>query len=348
MDCWILLFLPEDSVLNWRFTKGLHEVANGAYAYLQPDGSWGWSNAGLIVDENESLLVDTLTDIPLTREMLNRIEDATGKAAGDINTLVNTHAHGDHTWGNSLVSNAEIISSKSSSEEFSQIDPEAYVELLESAKGMEPLCGFMERIGGAFDHSGITLAPPTRTFSDELDLKVGDKKVRLIEVGPAHTKGDTLIYVPSDRVIFTGDILFIETTPIVWSGPVSNWVDACNFIMGLDVDVIVPGHGPITDKRGVEKVRDYLTFIDTEARARFRAGMSFEDAAADISLGEYRKWLDPERIVVNVLTLYREYSLQEAQTEELEPPSIIDLFRLMAEYDAKLSLARKSNGDGLL
>ena len=61
---------------KWQFTKGLHDVGNGCHAYLQPDGGWGWSNAGLIVDGDKSLLVDTLFDLKLTREMLATMRDA--------------------------------------------------------------------------------------------------------------------------------------------------------------------------------------------------------------------------------------------------------------------------------
>ena len=91
---------------DWQYTKGLHELGNGTYAYLLPDGGWGWSNAGLITDGGESLLVDTLFDLPLTAEMLTAMRDA-APAAKSIDTLVNTHANGDHTYGNQLVKGAE-------------------------------------------------------------------------------------------------------------------------------------------------------------------------------------------------------------------------------------------------
>jgi len=318
--------------MNWQFTKGLHNIGAGAYAYLQPNGSWGWSNAGLIVDGDQSLLVDTLSDIPLTAEMLQQMKDATGIGGAEITTLVNTHANGDHTWGNSLVKQAEIIASEATSDQFFETDPAAMATILEEASKLGAAGEFLKRISEPFQHSGITLVPPTRTFSGQLDIKVGDKDVQLIEVGPAHTDGDTLIYVPHDRVIFTGDILFIDTTPIIWAGPVRNWIKACDFIEALDVDVIVPGHGPITDKKGVRQVRDYLEFIDREAKTRFDAGMSYYEAAVDIALGEYRNWLDPERIVVNVYSLYREYSGGDIEGDPTNSQSMLKFFAEMANY----------------
>ena len=108
---------------RWQYTKGLHDLGNGTWAYLQPDGGWGWSNAGLIIDGEESLLVDTLFDEVLTAEMLTRMQASTGLGAADITTLVNTHANGDHTFGNRLIQNAEIIASAATAEEFSDAPP---------------------------------------------------------------------------------------------------------------------------------------------------------------------------------------------------------------------------------
>ena len=99
---------------NWTFSKGLHDLGNGTWAYLQPDGGWGWSNAGLIVDGEESLLVDTLFDMHLTDEMLTSMRDAAGVGGADIGTVVNTHANGDHTHGNGCCPTAEIVASKAS------------------------------------------------------------------------------------------------------------------------------------------------------------------------------------------------------------------------------------------
>ena len=92
------------------YSKGLRDLGDGIYAYLQPDGSWGYSNAGLVADSGESLLVDTLFDLHLTAEMLQAMRRAE-PAAQRIGTLVNTHANGDHCYGNQLVEGARVITS---------------------------------------------------------------------------------------------------------------------------------------------------------------------------------------------------------------------------------------------
>jgi glyoxylase-like metal-dependent hydrolase (beta-lactamase superfamily II) len=179
---------------------------------------------------------------------------------------------------------------------------------------------------GPFEFEGITRTLPTRTFEKQLDLRVGDRRVELLEVGPCHTRGDILLHLPDDGVVYTGDILFIDGTPIMWVGPVANWIAACDRILELGAETIVPGHGPITDARGVHAVRDYLEYVTAQARERFDAGMPALEAARDIALADFESWGDAERIVVNTVTLYREFS-----GETGDAPDTISLFATMAE-----------------
>jgi len=310
---------------NWQYEKGLHETGNAIYAYLQPDGGWGWSNAGLIVDDGSSLLVDTLFDAVLTREMLDVMADASGVTAEAIDTVVNTHANGDHTHGNGLCTKAEVIASEASAREMESFTPAMMQSFMDSAETLGEAGDYLKDVFGPFDFASVAEKLPTKTFSDELRLNVGAKSIHLLEVGPAHTRGDVLVHVPEDRTIFTGDILFIEGTPLMWAGPVANWIRACDRIIGLDPEVIVPGHGPITDVAGVAQVKAYLQYIEGEARARFDAGLSVREAALDIALGDFDRWIDAERIAINVDTLYREFSGIKGSTDTLE------MFGLMAE-----------------
>ncbi len=314
---------------KWQYTKGMHDIGNGLWAYLQPDGSWGWSNAGLIVDGDRTLLVDTLFDLKLTAEMLAEMRRSV-PAAARISTLVNTHANGDHCFGNELVEGAEIVASVATDEEMHPGDPARFHAIMANAHNLGRGAEFMAELFRPFDFQGITIRKPNRTFSGELELKVGDKDVRLIEVGPAHTKGDTLVHLPREKVVFTGDILFNEGTPIAWAGPVSNWIRACDRILALDVDVVVPGHGPIADKQTVRDMRGYLEFLTDEVRRRFDKGMSARDAAFDIALGRYAEWGDAERVVVTVRTLYEDF-----KGERIDP-DFLELFEQMSLMREKL------------
>jgi len=305
---------------RWPYTKGLHDIGNGCYAYLQPDGTWGYSNSGLIVDGSETLLVDTLMDLKLTREMLDCMRTAV-PAAAQIGTLVNTHSNPDHTNGNQLIEGAQIISSTACLDEMKE----------QSAAPRYPMSGeagafFQEVLGSRFDFSNIKTVFPSRTFDHECTLRVGSKKVRLLELGPAHTRGDIVAYVPADRTVFTGDILFVGGHPVIWAGPVSNWIRACDAILEWDVETVVPGHGPITDKSSLRALKHYLEYVRDESRKRFNAGMDYEEAARDIALELFSDWTDPERIVVNVYACYREFG---GETDHLPVPV---LFGAMARY----------------
>lgn len=302
----------------------LEDLGGGIFAWMQPDGSWGLSNAGLVSANGQSLLVDTLYDLPLTQRMLDAMADAT-PAASTIDTLVNTHANGDHCFGNQLVEGARIITSTATAEEWDEVPPAVMAGMLANADEMGLAGEFLKKSFGAYQFEGLMPTRPTETFDGEMKLSIGDQAVELIEVGPAHTRGDVIIHVPATGTVFTGDILFIEGTPIMWEGPVANWISACEKIVELAPSVIVPGHGPLTDVSGALAVRDYLIYVRDEARKRFDAGLSIRDAAHDIALGDYSSWLDSERIAVNVSTLYREFGYAGP------PLGPMETFELMAE-----------------
>jgi cyclase len=305
----------------------VHEVADGCHAYLQRDGGWGWSNAGLVVGDGTSLLVDTLFDLRLTAAMLETFAAHTRSAP--IASVVNTHANGDHCYGNELVADAEIISSSAAAREMEDVPP-SMLAALNAAPG--DIGDLFRQFFGEFEFDGIEQTLPDRTFDGRLELDVGGRQVELIEVGPAHTEGDVIAHVPDACVVYTGDILFIGGTPIVWAGPLSNWIAACDLMLGMDVDVVVPGHGPVTDKSGVSAVRDYLSFVETEATARHRAGIDAFDAARDIGrlIGEsadFSRLGEFGRIAVNVETVYR--SLDPGH----RTPDVVEQFRRMARLE---------------
>lgn len=310
---------------RWGFAPGLQDLGNGCWAYVQPDGGWGWNNAGLIVDGDETLLVDTLFDLKLTATMLDRMRDAV-PAARRIDTLVNTHSNGDHTFGNQLVEGAKILTTRTVSELMAKDGPEFLQPILMNPEAYGRAGAFLAECFAPFDMSGIVLPPTDATFDGSLDLKVGDKAVRLIDLGPAHTPSDTVVFVPEDRTVYTGDLLFIGGHPIMWAGPMTGWIAACDTMLGWDVDTFVPGHGPICTKHEVREFRDYLAFLIDEARRRFDAGMSYEEAANDIRFGRYDGWAESERTVANMWALWGEFSGQRPDADLLE------IFAGMARY----------------
>ena len=150
-----------------------------------------------------------------------------------------------------------------------------------------------------------------------------------MNLGPAHTAADSVVHVPDAGVLFAGDLLFIGCTPIVWAGPIANWVAACDAMIALDAPTVVPGHGPVTDPDGIRAVRGYLAHVAEQAEAAYRKGLSFIEAADGIDLGEYASWLDAERVVVNVYQRYRELDPDTPQLPAMA------LLAMQAEWLAK-------------
>ncbi|ALL79530.1 beta-lactamase (plasmid) [Pseudonocardia sp. EC080610-09] len=284
------------------YRRGLASLGSDCYAWMQPDGGWGLSNAGLVVGSGTSLLVDTLFDLHLAREMLGDVARVIDRSP--IETVVNTHSDGDHVFGNELLAarGAEIIASAAAAERMTQEAVDSVVAILRSP-GREG--DFVRHIFGRFRLDEVTVTPPHRTFEGGLTLDVGGREVRLIEVGPAHTQGDALVHVPDARTLYTGDILFSGGTPVVWAGPVERWISALDLVLDMDVDIIVPGHGPLAGKDAVRASRDYLVHVEAEARKRFEDGLGVDEAIASIDLGHWADLPENGRLAQNVINVYR-------------------------------------------
>lgn len=318
---------------RFPFTKGLHEVANGVWAWLAPDGGFGYSNAGLVVGDGASLLVDTLFDLPMTREMLDAMAQFTEHAP--ITDMLVTHANGDHFHGNQLLDPAVcIIAAKATAHEITHGLHAEMMPMMQIFDFDPIMTRYLRSRFGPFDFKGITERDADKTFDRELTLDVGGVQVNLLNLGPAHTAADSIAHLPDAGVIFAGDLMFVGGTPIVWAGPIDNWITACDRMIALDAQVIVPGHGPVTDPDGVRAVRGYLVHVREQADLLHQKGLSVEEAIDAIDLAEYRSWLDAERVAANIYNRYREI---DPNTPTLGP---LALFELMAHAAAKYESAQ--------
>ena len=310
------------------YTRGLHEVADRVWAWTLPDGGYGWSNAGLVAGDGASLLVDTLFDLALTREMLGAMRDIT--AAAPITDALITHSNGDHTHGNQLLDpSVRIIAARGTADEIAHGMAPEMLAMAQTANLGPVATPYTRDRFGHFDFSGITVRNADQTFDRELTIEVGGRRIDLLNLGPAHTAADSVVLVPDAGVLFAGDLLFIGCTPIVWAGPIANWIAACDAMIALDAPTVVPGHGPVSDPDGIRAVRGYLAHVSEQAEAAYHRGLSWSEAADTIDLGEYASWLDAERVVVNVYQRYREL---DPETPRLE---VMALLVMQAEWLAK-------------
>ena len=300
-----------------RFAGGMVEVAPRTFAWLQPNGDWSESNAGLIVGDDAATLVDTAWDLPLTRQLLADIADRT---SAPITTLVLTHGDGDHVNGAQLLPDAEVVASEATAADMQHEDPaglrrsKAGARLL-ATMGIGPAQHFgkyLTAMFAPFDLAGVKIRTPDRTFAERLDLVVGGRELELIRLGPAHTAGDTIIHVPDVRTVFAGDLLFSGVTPNSWSGSVSGWRRALAAIDALEPEIVVPGHGPVGDRAALTEFDAYWAWLDEHARKHLSAGLSVDDAARrivtsdDFAASPWADWESPERTVLNVVIIDRE------------------------------------------
>ena len=284
----------------------MREVGAGVFAYIQATGETGISNAGLIVGADGAVAVDALMVPSMTRRLVAAIKKTTRKKIG---SLINTHHHLDHTGGNQFFRGATIVASAKCRD-----------ALVPGFPPVPILQRFMPAFAREFPLLKMTL--PTVTFEDRLVIHDGSHEIHLWHPGvPAHTAGDATVFLPKERVLFTGDLAFHYVTPLAFQGHVGHWIEATDRVLAFDADVVVPGHGPVGTLAEVRLLRDYLALVRREAKTRFDAGMPAQAAARDIKLGVYASWREAERILPNVMRCYQEFR------DELDQP--MDLPRML-------------------
>ncbi|MEU0130732.1 MBL fold metallo-hydrolase [Streptomyces sp. NPDC006289] len=287
-------------------------VADGVYAFVQPEGGWCLNNAGLVVGRDSAVLVDTAATESRTRRL--REEVARIVPAGPDH-VVNTHFHGDHTFGNGqFVPRAVVVA-----HEGTRSDTE------EAGLGLRHLWPDV-----AWGDTPLTL--PTLTFRDELTLHGGGLRTELLHVGPAHTANDIVAWVPERSVLFTGDVVWSGVTPYVLMGSVTGSLKALDRLRALEPAVVVPGHGPVGGPELIDATRAYLVRLQELARDGLRRGLDPLRAAREADPGAFGGLLDPERLVGN---LHRAY----AELEGLAPGARIDVaasFKEMVAFNGGL------------
>jgi cyclase len=275
----------------------LRQLAPNVYAYQQQGGTGrlnaGISNAGLFVGEDSLLVFDALGYPLQSKAFIAASKQATG--GKPISHLINSHHHGDHVAGNQFFLPTQIAS-----------HPYCRQEVL---KAIPNTPASWPKAEGLADGTEVRkLAPPAVTFDDNLVYNISGNVVEFRFVGPAHTWGDLVAYLPQHKILFAADLAFFHLVPYCHNAFVSKWIESIDKVLKMDVDVIVPGHGPVGGKKDLAESAEYFRFLKPEAKKRFSARMSAGAAAADIKMGKYDNWMGPERIVMNTVRLYHEFN----------------------------------------
>ncbi|SPL95538.1 putative polyketide cyclase [[Actinomadura] parvosata subsp. kistnae] len=273
----------------------LRQIVPGVFAWVQPDGTWWVNNAGAVAGDDGVFVVDTCASERRTRRFLDALAAATGGAP--VRMAVNTHQHGDHAYGNSLLPEQAMIFGHAATRAALLADP--YID------GCPPVWTPVP------DWGNVTRRPPSAVFRDELTVHLGGRRIELRHPGhPAHTPGDVVAWLPGERVLFAGDLLFNGLTPMVLMGSLEGALRSLDWLAGFEPEHVVPGHGPLATAADLPEVlaahERYYRFVLDVARKGREKGLGPLDAAREADLGEFAAWADAERLVLNLHRAYAE------------------------------------------
>jgi glyoxylase-like metal-dependent hydrolase (beta-lactamase superfamily II) len=310
----------------------LERVSAHGWAFISPAYRFCDANAGF-VSAAPGVVVDTQSDLAHARALKTAIAAVFDGSPGYV---VNTHEDLDHVFGNQVFTGAEVVGHRSLPERLPKAaNPNRMRKTMGYLKN--PLVRFIfaitspgalasvDQLEGEYDFTGVELVPPTRLVDEHLSLPLDGVSLELTHVGPAHQEGDLLVHLPDEGVLFAGDIVFKNATPIGWRGTFDRWRRALDAIEARAPERIVPGHGPVCGLDGVRDVRAYLDHVEEHARPLFDQGVKALEAAKRIPLGPFADWHCPARIYANVERAYRGFRGDPPDA----PWNFVDLFNGM-------------------
>ncbi|WP_415977224.1 MBL fold metallo-hydrolase [Rhodococcus sp. 077-4] len=279
-------------------TPSFDEIAPAVWAWVQPDGSWWINNTGVIAGDDGDVIVDTCATAQRTQAFL-RARRRAHRSDTPIRFALNTHQHGDHTYGNSQLPESTVI--------IGQRHMRAGLATDTVICGCPP---FWEPVPQWGD---VSLRLPSVSFDRSMELHLGDRIVELHHPGyTAHTTGDAVAWLPAERVLFAGDLVFNGVTPLAFMGSLTGALQSLDWLREFDAEIIVPGHGPVIERSGIddalEAIADYYRYVQNAGQQGYLLGMTPLDAARTAGLGDYAAMPDAERLVLNIHRHYADMS----------------------------------------
>ena len=236
--------------------QGLTKIAENVYSYVgvkdtSPKNSYA-ANAGIVIGADGVIVIDTLTSAKEGKRLLKDIRAVTRKP---IRYVVTTHGHFDHSFG------ACVFTDLGATLVGHELDRDYLAQKGEALLKKPQAVGLTPQ-----DLAGTRIALPSLTFTERMTIRLGGETVELIHLTASHSPGSTLVYLPRQKVLFAGDVLFTDFYPFMGEGDIPGWVKTLDFVQDLDLTAIVPGHGPLSTKKDVAEMRDYLLLFDAKAK----------------------------------------------------------------------------------
>jgi glyoxylase-like metal-dependent hydrolase (beta-lactamase superfamily II) len=303
----------------------LEKLLPNVYAFVSNNTTHFWEdgNTTVILTSEGVVVVDAPTTY-LSRRHLAEIRKLTNKP---VRYVINTHFHRDHLMGNHVYKDAfpdvRIVQDSYTAAMADRRDPYIMEQLFKGKEGADLLANARKQAESGLD-AGKKLqpydlmrakrsyqeflpvyqaaqtaryVPADLTFTDRMTLKLGDTEIRLLRM-EGHTRGDTVVYLPKERVLITGDLV-IAPVPYGINDLYDRWIESLDTLLAMDADIIVPGHGEVEfDKSYVRLLRDLDRSLMDQAEAAVRAHRSAEEFKKSLDLSRFHATMvgdDPEK-----------------------------------------------------
>ncbi len=304
----------------------IQKISDGVWAAIAKSGGYAICNAGIIDLGSFVMVVDPFLSTEAAEDLKKAVQQLTGDP---VKYVVNTHFHNDHIGGNQVFKNASIISTENSRnlmesnkeknfDEYKNVAPIKLDELKKknttkmSARELDDhkiMTGYYEAMTRAGDSVKTFL--PDVTFIDRLVIYGSDKRVLLMSYGSGHTESDMFVFIPSEQIAFLGDILYVQSNPLLSDGSSDKWETYLNNIEGLNMKTLVPGHGPVGGVSDLQALKSYFKNINETAKSYVKNGKSPQDDASLKAPAPFDTWALNDYYKINVISEYKKLSQKE-------------------------------------
>jgi cyclase len=250
------------------------------------------SNSAFLVTDDGVLVVDTRQHPRDGKDLLNRIRAITDKP---IKWVVDTHFHGDHTYGNSVFKNvgATVVAHEDTARIMQQVNDKEFARRQSFFKSRN------------YDPHEVQLTLPEVTFNKEMNIRLGGRDVRLAYFGPGQNPGDTFVFFPHARAVFTPGAFARRSMPnMAFTPSVDSWIVLLNQVAAMDLQTVMPPHGDIATTADVKELAEFIRFEYALVNKAVDDGMPVETAITALDFSRYNTWLNLNRRDHDIRALY--------------------------------------------
>lgn len=279
---------PQETAPPAPHVASVKQIASDLYFFFDYDGS----NSVFLVTDQGVLVIDTREHPRAGQDLIDRIRKVTDKP---IKWVINSHFHGDHTFGNAAfqAAGATFVAQKETARIMQQVQPK------EMARRMD----YFE--SHHYDPNEVKLILPDVTFDNEMTIRLGGREVRLFYLGPGQQPGDTFVLFPQDRALYTPGAFARRSIPnMAFTPSVDNWIKLLNQVAAMDVDYILPAHGDVANRGDVKELAAMLSDEYTTVQGAIAKGMSLEQAQQTLTFPQYKDWRNYDRRKNEIKSLY--------------------------------------------